>query len=69
MLYKWLYDKKINNMALTSEGIKRFCKIATAIKKTIEIQEEIDELYPEVEKDLIEYSPQKQNKSLKDFNE
>ncbi|MBN2395270.1 MAG: N-6 DNA methylase [Candidatus Atribacteria bacterium] len=35
---------------------RHFIHIATALEKTIEIQEEIDAIYPEVEKDLIEFS-------------
>lgn len=29
-----------------------YCKIVTALEKTIEIQKEIDKLYPKVEKSL-----------------
>jgi hypothetical protein len=32
-----------------------YCKIVTALSKTIEIQEKIDEIYPEIEKNLIEF--------------
>ena len=51
-LYKWLKDRK--GHALSSEDIKHYCKIVTAIKSTIEIQREIDRLYPKVEENLIE---------------
>jgi len=34
---------------------RHYIHIATALEKTIEIQEEIDVLYPEVEKDLIKF--------------
>ena len=47
---KWLKDRK--NRPLTLEEIQTYCKIVTALSKTIEIQNQIDELYPEVEKTL-----------------
>jgi hypothetical protein len=34
---------------------RHYIHIASTISKTIEIQEEIDAIYPEVEKDLIEF--------------
>jgi len=40
---------------LSHEDIKHYCKVVTALKKTIEIQKEIDKIYPEVEKELIEF--------------
>lgn len=45
---KWLKDRK--SRTLTAEEIKTYCKIVTALSKTIELQNEIDKLYPEVEK-------------------
>ncbi|PIZ44549.1 DNA methyltransferase [Candidatus Wolfebacteria bacterium CG_4_10_14_0_2_um_filter_39_18] len=51
VLNKWLKDRK--NKSLSSEDIKHYCKIVTALSKTIEIQKEIDKLYPGVEKRLI----------------
>ena len=33
--------------------VRTYCRIVTALKKTIEIQQEIDELYLAVEDDLI----------------
>ena len=51
VLNKWLKSRK--GKILSSEVIKTYCKIATAIHHTILIQKEIDRLYPEVEKDLI----------------
>lgn len=49
---KWLKDRKGRNLSL--EEIKQYCKIITALKKTIEIQKEIDKIFPEVEKETIE---------------
>jgi len=34
---------------------KHYCKVVTALAKTIEIQKEIDNLYPEIEKEIIEF--------------
>ena len=48
---KWLKDKKGRMLSL--DEIKQYCRIVTAIEKTIEIQTKIDEIYPNVEKDLI----------------
>jgi len=49
---KWLKDRK--GRELSFEEIQTYCKIVTAIQKTIEIQNAIDEIYPEVEKEIIE---------------
>jgi len=50
--HKWLKDRK--DRCLTLEEIKTYCRTATALSKTIEIQAEIDKLYPQVEKTLLE---------------
>ncbi len=52
--HKWLKDRK--GRILSVDEIKHYCRIATAIQKTIEIQKEIDAIYPEVEKDTIEFN-------------
>lgn len=44
---KWLKDRK--GRVLSNEEIQTYCKIVTALSKTIEIQKEIDELYGGVE--------------------
>lgn len=49
---KWLKDRK--GRILSLDDIKHYCKIVTALDKTIEIQKEIDHLYPEIEKEIIE---------------
>jgi hypothetical protein len=49
---KWLKDRKGKTLSL--EDIKHYCKVVTALQKTIEIQQAIDEIYPEVEKETIE---------------
>jgi predicted helicase len=48
---KWLKDRK--GKVLSLDDIKHYCKVATAIKHTINIQKSIDEIYNEAEKDLI----------------
>lgn len=43
---KWLKDRKERKLSL--DDIKHYCNIVTAIKKTIEIQKGIDDIYPKV---------------------
>ena len=38
------------------DDIRRYCRVVTALKKTIEIQKQIDRLYPEVEKEVLLFS-------------
>lgn len=54
VMEKWLKDRK--EKKLTLEEIKLYCKIATSIKGTLEVQNHIDKIYPDVEKDIIEFS-------------
>ena len=51
--HKWLKDRKDRTLSL--DEIKHYSKIVTALQKTMEIQKSIDEIYPEVEKDIIEF--------------
>ncbi|MCF7811288.1 DNA methyltransferase [bacterium] len=51
VLQKYLKDRKGRNM----DDVPRYCRIVTALSKTIEIQEQIDEIYPQVEKELIQF--------------
>ena len=53
VIRKWLSYRK--GRVLNSEDIKHICKTATALSKTIEIQKEIDLIYPEIESDIIEF--------------
>jgi predicted helicase len=53
VLKKYLDDRKKAGKEIGDE--KHYNKIVTAIAKTLEIQTEIDKLYPEVEKELIEW--------------
>ena len=47
--------KNIQGKYLTTEEIKTYCHIITALSHTIDLQKQIDNLYNDVEKDLIEY--------------
>ena len=53
VLSKWLKYRKGRKLSL--EDIKHFCNVATALKRTMEIQDEIDKLYPAIEKDVIQF--------------
>jgi predicted helicase len=50
---KWLKDRK--GKVLFLNDIKHYCKVATAIKHTINIQKSIDEIYDEAENEIIEF--------------
>ncbi len=50
---KWLKDRKGKPLSL--DDIRHYCKVVTSLQKTIEIQKEIDKIYPEVEKETIEF--------------
>ena len=51
VLYKYLKDRKGRIM----DEAPRYCRIVTALSKTIKIQEKIDKIYPEIEKDLVNF--------------
>ena len=53
VFHKWLKDRKGRSLSL--DDIKHYCKIVTALQKTIGIQKAIDDVYAEVEKDTIEF--------------
>jgi len=59
VLYKWLKDRAGRKLLL--DDIKHYCKVVTAIKKTIDIQNEIDKLYPEIESGIIEFKENNEN--------
>jgi predicted helicase len=64
VLEKWLKDRKERKRrkdrkerkgrVLSLDDIKHYCQITTTLRQTIEIQKDIDKLYPEVEKETIE---------------
>ena len=49
VLHKYLKDRKGRIM----DNAPYYCRIVTALSKTLKIQEKIDEIYPEVEKKLV----------------
>ncbi|MDY6863729.1 MAG: type ISP restriction/modification enzyme [Thermodesulfobacteriota bacterium] len=51
---KWLKDRKDRRLSL--EEIKHYCKVVTSLKKTIEIQKMIDEIYPDIEGEIIDFT-------------
>jgi len=51
VLDKYLKERKGRRM----DDPRYFIRVATALAKTIEIQEEIDAIYPEVEKNVISF--------------
>jgi len=51
---KWLKDRK--GKVLSLDDIKHYCKVATVFEHTIRIQQGIDELYDEAERDVITFS-------------
>jgi hypothetical protein len=48
---KWLKDRKERILSL--DEIQTYCRIVTAIQKTIEIQKAIDSIYGEVEQAVM----------------
>lgn len=50
VLRKYLKDRKGRSL----DDAPHYCRIVTSIAKTIQIQREIDAIYPEVEKTLID---------------
>lgn len=53
VLDKWLYDRR--ERKLSNEEIQHYCRVATALHHTIELQKEIDEVYQGVEEDVVEW--------------
>lgn len=54
VLDKWLKDRR--GRTLSTDDIQAYCRIATALAETLEIQAELDTLYPAIEADLLELS-------------
>lgn len=50
VLYKYLKDRKGRIL----EDARRYCRIVTALQKTIVLQKEIDQLYPSIEENILE---------------
>ncbi len=51
---RWLEDRK--GRRLTLEETRLYFRILTAIEKTMEVQKLIDELYTQIEEDLLDSS-------------
>jgi predicted helicase len=51
VLNKYLKDRKGRIM----DDAPHYCRIVTALSKTIDIQKKIDEIYPEAEKELVDF--------------
>ncbi|MBU4350318.1 hypothetical protein KJ599_08360, partial [bacterium] len=51
VLCKYLKDRKDRMM----DDAPRYCRIVTALYKTIELQKQIDNIYPEIEKNLVRF--------------
>nr|MBC7243800.1 N-6 DNA methylase [Chloroflexota bacterium] len=49
--HKWLKDRR--DRTLTLDDIRTYCRIVTALARTIELQQEIDGPYPEAEKEIV----------------
>jgi hypothetical protein len=50
---KWLKDRKERKLSL--DDIQHYCKVVASLKKTVEIQKVIDDIYPNIEKDVLEF--------------
>jgi hypothetical protein len=48
---KWLKDRKGRRLEL--DDIRTYCRVVTALGRTIDLQQEIDILYPEVERNFV----------------
>jgi len=53
VMAKWLKDRK--GRALSLDDIRHYIRVAKALQLTIEIQNKIDKIYPQIEKKLIDF--------------
>ncbi len=53
---KWLKDRKGRRLDL--DDIRTYCRIVTALGRTIELQQQFDLLYPEVERETVVPKPE-----------
>ncbi|RCK74322.1 MAG: hypothetical protein ANABAC_2524 [Anaerolineae bacterium] len=53
MCQKWLKERQERPLSL--EEIRTYCRILTAIAHTIALQAEVDEVYTQVEKSLLQF--------------
>lgn len=54
VLDKWLKDRR--EKQLSTQEIRTYCEMVTAIEETIKLQKSIDEIYPGVEEDTIDFN-------------
>jgi hypothetical protein len=50
------YIKALFETGKHGDAREESCRVVTALAKTLEIQQKIDELYPQVEKDVVSIS-------------
>jgi predicted helicase len=50
---KWLKDRNKKGRTLSIDDIKHYCRVITALSRTMEIQKEIDAIYIDIEKDVL----------------
>lgn len=55
VLDKWLKDRR--GRSLLPDDVEHYLKVITTIKHTITLQQQIDELYPDIEESLARLSP------------
>jgi len=67
ILHKWLAERKDRKLSL--EEIRYYCKVVTALKRTRELQDMIDELYPDIEKEVIDFGEKDGKTSLDKYTE
>ena len=60
VLDKWLKDRKGRELSLVD--IQHYCKVVTSLRKTMDVQKAIDEIYMDAEEDVIEFSIQTADK-------
>ena len=66
VLSKWLKYRKGRKLSL--KEIKHYLNVITVIKRTIQLQVLIDELYPEVEKHIVAFKDGQPVSRLEKFN-
>ncbi len=52
MCEKWLKDRRERHLEI--DDIRTYCRIVTALARTIDLQRDIDALYPQVEAKVVE---------------
>jgi predicted helicase len=65
VLGKWLRHRKGKKLSL--EEIKYFCKVVIVIKKTMDIQKEIDDIYGDIENGTLEFIEDDQKVDLRSY--